>query len=53
MSGWFGFWIFMAVFVSCDTYLYDKGHDTYLWKHRTPVELQLQQQQIEKPKGCE
>lgn len=49
-SGWFGFWIFMTVFLLCDTYLYSRGHETMFWKHKTVEEKQIQQQQIESMK---
>jgi hypothetical protein len=50
-NGWFGFWIFMTVFLLCDTYLYSKGHETMFWKHKTVEEKQIQQHQIERMKG--
>lgn len=42
MKGWFDFWLFMTVFVVCETYLYSHGHDTIIWKHKTPAELDIQ-----------
>lgn len=49
MSAWAAFWIFAAVYVVCDTYLYSKGHDTLLWQHKTPAELDLQRANINPP----
>ena len=48
ISGWFGFWIFMSVFLVCDTYLYSLGHETLFWKHKTAAEKQIQKNQTEK-----
>ncbi len=47
--GWFGFWLFLSVYVLCEAWLYSKGHETLFWQHKTPVEKQLQEQ----AKGCE
>ena len=46
MTGWFGFWIFMTVFLVCDTWLYSKGNDTLFWRYKTDAEKQLQQKII-------
>lgn len=47
MSAWAAFWLCCAVFIACDTYLYAKGHDTLLWQHKTPAEMQIQKRQAE------
>ena len=52
MDAWCYFWIFMTVFVVCDTYLYAKGNNTFFWQYKTDAELQLQQNVINKVK-CE
>lgn len=46
-TGAFGFWIFMTVFLICDTYLYSQGNETFFWGYKTPEEKQLQQKIIE------
>lgn len=51
MTGWFGFWIFMTVFMLCDTWLYSKGNDTFFWQYKTEAEKQLQQEIIKNEKG--
>lgn len=48
MTGWFGFWIFCAVFVVAEVFITMQGIDTLLWKFRTPAELDLQKALIEK-----
>ena len=44
---WFGFWIFLAVYVSCEAWLYGQGHETFFWQHKTDTEKQIQQQVVE------
>ena len=44
---WFGFWLFLAVFVSCEAWLYSQGHETFFWQHRTDAEKQIQQRSLE------
>ena len=39
---WFGFWIFLTVFVLCEAYLYTKGHDTNIWYYKTDAEKRIQ-----------
>lgn len=51
MSAWAAFWLCVAVYIGCECYLYDKGHDTFLWQHKTPAELELQRKAVEKAKG--
>ena len=46
MTSWFGFWIFMTVFIVCDTYLYSKGNNTFFWQYKTPEEKILQMKLI-------
>ena len=38
---WFGFWIFLAVLVVCDTYLFTKGYNTLFWEAATEQEKEL------------
>jgi len=47
---WFGFWIFMAVFIACDHWLYAQGHNTFFQTHKTPEEKELQRLKIEELK---
>lgn len=49
-NGWFGFWLFMSVYIICEAVMYMHGHETAFWKHKTPVEIQIQQQQIKEVK---
>lgn len=44
---WFGFWVFMAVFVAADYYIFLQGYDSYLQKHKTAEEKELQKLKIE------
>jgi hypothetical protein len=37
-----GFWVFLTVLFLVDSYLYNKGHDTLFWKHKTDVEKKFQ-----------
>lgn len=47
---WFGFWIFMAVFVACDHWTFSRGCDSALQKHKTAEEKELQRLKIERLK---
>ena len=47
---WFGFWIFMSVFVAVDYWIYSKGHDSFFMSHKTDIEKELQQLKIEELK---
>lgn len=38
---WFGFWIFAAVFVAVDSYVFAQGYDSLLQSHKTPAEKEL------------
>jgi hypothetical protein len=49
-DAWFGFWIFMAVFIACESWLYSKGHETFFHKHKTPEEKEIQRALIERLK---
>jgi hypothetical protein len=40
---WLGFWIFAAVFIACDHWIYSLGHNSLLQYHKTPEEKELQQ----------
>jgi hypothetical protein len=46
ISGWFGFWMFMTVYIICESVMYMHGHETFFWKHKTAEEKHIQQQQI-------
>lgn len=35
---WLGFWIFVSVLVGCDTYLFSKGYNSFLWEAKTEQE---------------
>lgn len=36
-SGWFGFWMFMTVFLLCDAYFYSQGKESMFWRYK-PIE---------------
>lgn len=44
---WFGFWIFMAVFVFVDYRLFAAGYDSFFHKHKSAAEKELQRLKIE------
>ena len=44
---WFGFWIFLAVFVACDYWIFAKGYDSFFQTHKTAAEKELQRLKIE------
>ncbi len=48
--GWLGFWIFMAVFMACDRYVFLKGYDTFFQSHKTDIEKELLKLSIEERK---
>jgi heme/copper-type cytochrome/quinol oxidase subunit 1 len=39
-SGWFGFWMFMTVFLLCDAYFYSQGNESMFWRYK-PVEEKI------------
>ena len=45
-TGWFGFWMFMTVYICIEGCMYMHGHDTYFWTHKTGVEQELQLEQL-------
>ena len=47
LTGWFGFWMFMSVYIICETVMYLNGHETFFWKHKTAFEIQTQKQILE------
>lgn len=44
---WLGFWIFAAVLVACDHWIYSKGHNSLFQSHKTEAEKELQRLEIE------
>lgn len=42
---WFGFWIFLTVFVVVDAWLYSKGHDGWFFTHKTEAEKKIRDRQ--------
>lgn len=44
--GFFGFWIFCAVYLYVDHIQYLKGHDTLFFSHKTPEEECIREAQI-------
>lgn len=47
---WFGFWIFMTVFVACDHWVFAQGYDSTFLYHKTEAEKELQRLKIEQLK---
>jgi hypothetical protein len=47
---WLGFWIFLAVFVAGDYWIYSQGHDSFFQHHKTDAEKELQRLKIEELK---
>lgn len=45
--GWFGFWIFMAVLIAADHWIFSQGYESLFQKHKTPEEKELQRLKIE------
>lgn len=43
--GWFGFWIFMAVFVAVDGWLYSQGIEDYIFLRESSSETVIQDDQ--------
>lgn len=39
---WLGFWIFLAVLVICDSWIFSTGCDSLLQHYKTPEEKELQ-----------
>lgn len=48
---WFGFWLFMSVFVVVDGWLYSRGHDGWFFTHKTPEEKSIQRKQCDIDNG--
>lgn len=44
---WFGFWLFMAAFVACDSWVFSQGYESLLQEHKTEPEKQIQALKIE------
>lgn len=42
---WFGFWIFASVCVAVDAWLYSKGHEGFLFSHKTDAEKAIRDRQ--------
>lgn len=40
-----GFWIFLSVFWACETAMYLKGHNTFLYCHKTAEEKAIRARQ--------
>lgn len=45
---WLGFWLFLAVFVACDYWLFAQGYDSCLQRHKTAEEKELQKLKLKK-----
>ena len=44
---WLGFWIFLSVFVACDTYVFIQGYESILHSAKTDHEKELHKQKRE------
>lgn len=42
---WFGFWLFLAVVVASDAWLYSQGHEGLLFTHKTEAEKAIRDRQ--------
>jgi hypothetical protein len=47
---WFGFWIFAAVFIACDSWVFLQGYDSFFQFHKSEQEIELQKLKIEETK---
>ena len=45
---WLGFWIFLSVFIACDTYLFNQGYETWFHTAKTDIEKEIQQLKLDK-----
>ena len=45
--GWFGFWIFLVVYMCAEYDLYKMGNNTFFWQYKTAEEKVLQAKIIE------
>lgn len=45
--GWFGFWIFLTVYMIAEYDLYKMGNDTFFWRYKSVEEKALQAKIIE------
>lgn len=44
----FGFWIFLAVLIASDCWVFSQGYDSLFQSHKTPAEKEIQRLKIEK-----
>lgn len=47
VMNWFGFWLFMAVLVACDCWVFTQGYDSLFQRHKTDAEKEIQRIKIE------
>jgi len=43
---WLGFWMFLAVLIACDHWIFNKGYDSLFQTHKTAEEKELQRLKI-------
>ncbi len=48
---WFGFWIFLSVLVACDTWLFSKGYNSFIWTWKTEKEKEIREAIIAQEKA--
>lgn len=48
---WFGFWIFLSVYVAVEAYLYNQGHETFFFAHKTEAEKTIRDAQVFRAKN--
>ena len=46
ISGWFGFWMFMIFFFALDAWIFSRGYDSFMQRHKTPEEKAIQRYKI-------
>lgn len=42
-----GFWIWLSVFWACEAWLYSRGHETFLFTHKTKAEKAIRDKQTD------
>ena len=47
---WAAFWLFMAVLIVCDCWIFSQGYDSFFQSHKTDAEKELQRLKIERNK---
>lgn len=48
VSTWAAFWLFLAVFIVCDCWIFSQGYDSFFQSHKTEAEKEIQRIKIER-----